>query len=279
MKIAARTSAIPRIIWNTSPCFRQLYNYGYIYDAYSYDLMVMNDRLKLNNIGGTFSTFTEYFKGVYRSVPVPDVWYNATALQAAESYIKFFSLFFNEESVANELTKTIKSNYLCSSVAAKNAIKHSNTTKLNVLWCDYGGKHAVHDTSSHPDDPNHHSTDILYVENIWQCKTCPGVECSLVHDAGGIMLDYAAIGASTILINNTQFLESTEFMELAIYADVWLTYGDPDVDFNVTLHKLLKEDEGSVDMRWLPLQHCPAVQHKHVYDFNRNGLYDFKQDM
>lgn len=277
LRIALKVAASP-IEWNTSPCLRQLYDYGYIMDTVSHDKRELNDALMRHNIDATFATKDEVEGGIYRGVPVPVNWYNSTAMQSAESLLKYISLFFNEEAAASELTKDLSASYTCSSTVAKNAIKHNNATNLKVMWCDYGGKHHVVDRAVQNGPPKDQMRT-EFNEDIWSCRTCPSPECSAVRDAGGHFLDYKKYGISTITVNNSQFLESTEFMEMALLADVWITTGNPYVDFNITLASLVHEDTTSMTFGWLPLSYVPAVQHKRVYDLKLSGPYDALQDV
>lgn len=276
LRIASTVIASP-FSHNTSPCLRQLYNYGYINEVYNTDPHIFEEELTQSNIDATFATKEQVQDDIFAGIPVPDSWYNSTALQSSESYLKFFSVFFNVESIANELITTQRNNYACSSKVAKRASTISSRV-LRVLWCDYAGKYAVHRHSADP----HIDEDVQYIENIWKCYTCPGKECSLVQDAGGTFLDYTNYGPATIFINNTYFLDSTLFMEMAQAADVWLTYGDVYSDFNHTLSQLINEEKQSVidsTLLWLPLVTIPAVKNMKLYDFKLKGSYVSLEEM
>lgn len=247
-------------------------------DADFENKMEVNNALMRQNIDATFATKDEVEGGMYRGVPVPVNWYNSTAMQSTESLLKYISLFFNEEAAASELTKQLAASYTCSSTVAKNAIKQSNATQLKVMWCDYGGKHHVVDRAVENGPPKD-QMQTQFNEDIWSCRTCPSPECSVVRDAGGYFLDYKKYGISTIVVNNTQYLESTEFMEMALLADVWITTGNQYTDFNVTLNSLVMEDTTSMTFGWLPLTYVPAVKSKRVYDLKLSGPYDAQQDV
>eukprot|EP01041_Mallomonas_annulata_P008639 gene8639-17821_t len=134
---SAATVSVTPLMWNTSPCFIQLYSNGYIINAYDPNLREINHLLKENDVDATFSSHDEVEQGIYRGVPVPSQWLNSTALEEAESMLKFMSVFFNAEDLANNVVQELTESYYCSSRIGKNSAWQKNYRGKSVMWCDY----------------------------------------------------------------------------------------------------------------------------------------------
>ena len=264
----------------SSPCLYQLGSEGVVAEAFDWGTgSVDNDALTSMGVDATFGSVDEVSRGLFNGVVVPQKWYNSTAMQSAASFLMYISVFFNQEQAASKILKTIRTSYSCSSFEA---ISHSNVVSpRKILWCDYGGKHTVYaNNNKQPNQPQQQQQS--YQEDIWDCYTCPGVECSVVKDAGARLLDYNDFGYTTIDVNGKSYLEATEFMEMAILADIWLNSGDSsgkNSDFNETLTDLLGEAKTSASHGLLPLTEVPAVKNKKVFDFNKRGVYAAEQQM
>eukprot|EP00607_Mallomonas_marina_P010083 CAMPEP_0182419384 /NCGR_PEP_ID=MMETSP1167-20130531/3850_1 /TAXON_ID=2988 /ORGANISM="Mallomonas Sp, Strain CCMP3275" /LENGTH=616 /DNA_ID=CAMNT_0024594285 /DNA_START=202 /DNA_END=2052 /DNA_ORIENTATION=- len=272
LRSAATVSATP-LMWNTSPCFIQLYSNGYIINAFDNDAREMHHILEENDVDATFASEHEVRMDMFRSVPVPFRWYNSTALEEAESLLMFIGVFFNAEEAVNEVVDHIRSSYECTATIAKKAEYNKEFRGRSVLWCDHAGKHSVYTKPKAPDDP-HADDGTKRIENIWRCPSCPSVECSLVTDSGARYLDIRDFGISTLYVNGTAYISTSEFMEMAVYADYWITTGDPYSDFNKTLVKLLAEDKTNKNSGILPLEMIPAVQYHRVYDWKKKGVWN-----
>ena len=270
LKPALRASGAP-IEWISSPCLRRLGDSGEIVEAYDWDAEKIDNTVFKKNVEVCFGSQTEVNDGLYNGIEIPSSWYNSTVLESSLQTLGFLSLFFNQESVAMEVIDSIGSNYKCSARTAK---RNSNpVTTKRVLWCDYGGK-ANLQGQHRAGEPVQNSMN----EDIWTCKTCPGPECTLVKDAGGKLLDYQDFGDHSVTINGVQYLESTEFMEMAVFADVWINSGSETADFNETLYTLLEENYANIQNGWLPLTEIPAIKQKRVYDFYRRNYYAYKEE-
>lgn len=255
--------------WSSSSCLYRLAESGSLVEAFTWDTETPdNKRLTDADVAVTFGTEQEVANGLYNGVAIPSNWYNCTALQTATNLIAFISLFFNYEEQANSLIQQLKTNYKCSSETAK---RNSNPVATRrVLWCDYGGKYGVGSGDS---------KNLIYSEDIWSCKTCPGIECSLVRDIGAKLLDYRDFGETTVEVNGVEYLESTEFMEMAVFADIWINSGSDYSDFNKTLTALMKGNAGNPHIGWLPLAEIPAVKSRRVYDMYKSGYNAGKQQV
>jgi hypothetical protein len=267
---AMRVTGSP-IEWISSKCLLKLNEIGELISAYNWEDSKLDNSIFKKNVEVVFGTEEEVENGLYNGLAIPSTWFNSTALDSSKQLISFLSVFFNQENIANNVINSITNNYKCTSKTAK---RNANPVSIRkVLWCDYGGKAQV----QAPGGESHVTQ--MFSEDIWSCKTCPGIECSLVKDAGGKLLDYQDFGDHTVVVNGVHYLESTEFMEMAVFADVWINSGSDYSDFNDTLSVLLQENYADMPNGWLPLTEIPAVKQKRVYDLYKKGYYNSKANV
>ena len=193
-----------------------------------------NIQLKSMNVD---ATFTASHPTAYQAMLV-DIAKETSALGAAE-YIKFFAAFFNKEDVANAYFEELEGRYNCIQ-EKKPPVKDRVALPPQVLWA-------------------------TKTQMGWLVMQCPGVECSLVQDAG------AELVAPAFMSNEEKsYLNDEDFADLAAMADVLIYNGDL---------KSIYDYSVSRDSNFYKLiDDIPAVQEGRVYDTNGAGAVAWTEE-
>jgi len=186
-----------------------------------------NKQLKSMNVD---ATFTAAHPSAYQAMLV-DIGKESSALGVAE-YVKFFAAFFNKEDAANAYFEELEGRYTCIQ-EKKPPVKDRIALPPQVLWA-------------------------TRTQMGWLVMQCPGVECSLVQDAG------AELVAPAFMSNDQKsYLNDQDFADLAAMADVLIYGGDLKTIYDYSVSR---------DSSFYKLvDGIPAVQEGRVYDTNGAG--------
>jgi hypothetical protein len=118
---------------------------------------------------GVEAVFTDAWTDAYNGVIVDRENESIVGtLEDAQSYLKFISLFYNKEDVAERIAGDMWSRYTCAQGKVAKGIVPSEA-KPRILFA-------------------HHDAGTGYTSTGWQVYTCPHYYCQYVSDAGGEMV-------------------------------------------------------------------------------------------
>jgi len=176
------------------------------------------------------ATFTASHPTAYQAMLV-DMAKETSALGVAE-YVKFFAAFFNKEDVANAYFQDLEERYNCIS-EKKPPVKDRVALPPQIVWA-------------------------TRTQMGWLVMQCPGVECSLVQDAGAELVAPAFMSTE-----ENSYLNDQDFADLAEMADVLIYGGDLKAIYDYSVSR----DSSFYKL----IDNISAVQEGRVYDTNGAG--------